>query len=300
MKLALLAVMLAVACISVCPAQEEISADVGKVLAQARLYSEQGKATDAVQFLNDALTRHPGKSFDRYALLNYKFELLTKLSRPLEALAVGVEKANIVTSPRQALLVADAYIKLNDWEHALDWLETSVQRGLLSYSLFNDGKYDPLRGHKRFMPLIEIIKKNNGIGQPANSFSASTTDHGRISSALFMGRVLLIDFWASWCPPCRAQLPHMKKIYNEFKGKSFEIIGVAEDTDAKKLKEYLRINGIDWPNVANENGKFAELAARYGVKNIPASFVIDKQGVLRHVNLAGDDLGKALLELINE
>ncbi len=300
MKHVLLAIVLIVAGISACPAQEEVGPDVERVLAHASRLSDQGKAEDAIHSLDDALSRNKDKTFDRYALLNYKFELLTSLNRFQEALDVGVEKATIVTSPRQALLVAEAYIKLNEFEHALDWLEISVNRGLLSYTLLNDGIYDPLRDNKRFIPLIETIKKKNGIGQPAKSFSCSTICSKKISNDMFKGKVLLIDFWATWCPPCMKQMPNIKKCYNEFKDRNFEIIGIAEETNLKNLKKYLQINDIDWPNVANDNGKFDELAANYGVKNIPASFLIDKQGVLRHVNLTENDLRKAINELLNE
>jgi peroxiredoxin len=300
MKRAVLAIVLIVASMSLCLAEEDVSPDVSNLLSQARLYSDQGKAEEAITCLDGALTRYKVKSFDRYALLNYKFELLTNLSRFREANAVCVEKANIVTSPRQALLVADSYIGLNESEHALDWLEKSVDRGLLSYTIFADAKYDPLRGNKRFAPLVEIIKKKNGIGLPARSFSCSTILGKKVSTDMFRGKVLLVDFWATWCPPCMKQMPFIKKYYNEFKEKNFMVIGVAEEAKMGKLKEYLQANAVDWPMVANDQGKFDELAALYGVKNIPASFLIDKRGVLRHVNLAEDDLRNAILALTDE
>jgi thiol-disulfide isomerase/thioredoxin len=300
MKYLLLSLVLVIAGISICPAQETISPDVGNILMRAHANSDQGKLKNAIEILNNALSRYKDKSFDRYSLLNYKFELLSKLSRYQEAIVVCVEKANIVTSPRQALIVAGAYIKLNKLEPALDWLETSVNRGLLSYTIFNDEMYDPLRGNKRFTLLVEAIKKINGMGQPAKPFLSQTIYGQEVSLGLFKGKVLLIDFWATWCPPCMKQMPILKKFYNELKVENFEIVSVALETDIDKLKEFLQSNAIDWLNIANDKGQYDAMAATYGVKNIPASFLIDKKGILRHMNLTGNDLRNVIIELTEE
>jgi thiol-disulfide isomerase/thioredoxin len=300
MKYLLLPFVLVIAGMAICPAQETISPDVGNVLMQAHAFSAQGKTEKAIEILDDALSRFKAKSFDRYSLLNLKSELLSKLSRDQEAIAVCVEKANIVTSPRQALLVAGAYIKLNEMDSALEWLETSVKRGLLSYAIFSDELYAPLRGDKRFSRLVEAIKKNNGIGRPARPFHGQTVDGKEVSLDLFKGKVLLIDFWATWCPPCMKQMPFLKQYYNELHAGNFEIVSVALETDIDKLKIFLQTNAMAWPNMANEKGQYDALAAIYGVKNIPASFLIDKKGILRHMNLAENDLRNAIIELAKE
>jgi thiol-disulfide isomerase/thioredoxin len=121
-----------------------------------------------------------------------------------------------------------------------------------------------------------------------------------VSLSGLRGKVVLIDFWATWCPPCLKQLPFIKKYYNEFKDMNFAVVGAAEETDIGKLNAFLQTNDIAWPTIANDAGRYDELAALYAVKNIPASFLIDKKGILRHVNLTENELRNAIVELINE
>ena len=144
-------------------AQEEISSDVGKILKQARGLNDKSYTQEAFRVLDDALLKYESKTFDRYSLLNLKFELLINLSRIQEAVLVAVEKANIVTSPKQALNVARMYLKLNDSTHALEWLEISVSRGLQSYTVFEEEVFIPLKGNDNFKLLVETVKKKNGV-----------------------------------------------------------------------------------------------------------------------------------------
>jgi len=246
------------------------------------------------------LLKFKDKTYDRYALLTVKFELLSGLSKHREALEAASEKANIVTSPRQALNVAQTYIKIGDFEHALEWLEASVNRGLQSYAIFEDDTYKPLQDNTRFRNLVETVKKRNGLGLPAKPFLGKTILGQEVSLDGYKGKVLLLDFWATWCPPCLAEMPNLIKCYDEFKDRGFEIIGFAENANDDTLKKYLTKNRITWPIVSKDSDHYEAVVLSYAIKNIPGSFLIDKTGILRHVNLTGNNLRNAIDQLIKE
>jgi len=280
--------------------KEETSPEVSAILERAFSFKEQGKIDDAFKTLNDALLKYKDKTYDRYALLTYKFELLSNLLKYKEALELAIEKANIITSPRQALNVAQTYLKINDSEHALEWLEASVDRGLQSYIIFEEDVYKPLRDDARYKLLVETVKKRNGLGLPAKPFVARTISGNEVSLDNYRGKVLLLDFWATWCGPCLAEMPNIKKCYDEFKDKGLEIIGFAENANNEALHHYLRKNSITWPIVSKDNDHYEEVVLHYAIKNIPASFLIDKTGILRHVNLTGNILRNAIDQLSKE
>ena len=280
--------------------KEETTPEVSAILDHALSLKDQGKMEEAFRVVNDALLKYQEKTYDRYALLTVKFDFLSGLSRTKEALAAATEKANIVTSPRQALNVAQTYLKMGDSEHALVWLEASVNRGLQSYTIFEDDIYKPLQANPRFQSLAEIVKKRNGLGLPAKPFLGTTILGQDISLDKYKGRVLLLDFWATWCPPCLAEMPNLIKCYGEFKDRGFEIVGFAEDDNNETLKKYLRKNSLTWPIVSKDDDHYEDVVLRYEVKNIPASFLIDRTGILRQVNLTGDSLRKAIDQLIKE
>ena len=280
--------------------KEETSPEVSAILERAFSFKEQGKIDDAFKTLNDALLKYKDKTYDRYALLTYKFELLSNLLKYKDALELAIEKANIITSPRQALNVAQTYLKINDSEHALVWLEASVDRGLQSYIIFEEDVYKPLRDDARYKLLVETVKKRNGLGLPAKPFVARTISGNEVSLDNYRGKVLLLDFWATWCGPCLAEMPNIKKCYDEFKDKGLEIIGFAENANNEALHHYLRKNSITWPIVSKDNDHYEEVVLHYAIKNIPASFLIDKTGILRHVNLTGNILRNAIDQLSKE
>jgi thiol-disulfide isomerase/thioredoxin len=280
--------------------KEETSPEVSAILDRLVGLRDQGRTEEAFKILDDALLNYKDKTYDRYALLTLKFDWLSGSSKHQEALGVAIEKANIVTSPRQALNVAQVYIRVNDHAHALEWIVASVDRGLQSYAVLESDTYKPLRDDPRFRSLIETVEKRNGLGLPAKPFLGITISGQEVSLDMYKGKVLLLDFWATWCGPCRAEMPNLIRCYHEFKDKGFEIVGFAEDKNDEALKEFLRKHGITWPIVPRDSDHYDAAVLSYAIKNIPASFLIDKTGVLRHVNLTGDSLRNAIGRLVKE
>ena len=111
-----------------------------------------------------------------------------------------------------------------------------------------------------------------------------TTSDGQVfSTADWRGRVILVDFWATWCPPCMAELPRLKKAYAEFHPKGLEVIGVSSDHDPNNFRAFLRDNkDMPWPQLIDPAAKERHpLIDRFGIDGIPTMFLIDKKGICR-------------------
>ena len=113
-----------------------------------------------------------------------------------------------------------------------------------------------------------------------------------------LGKATLIDFWASWCSPCRQENPNVVAIYNEFHSKGLNIISVSLDEDATKWKEAIAKDKLTWTQVSNLKEMKDPLALRYGVTQIPTTFLLDATGKVIAIDLRGDDLNAKIKELL--
>jgi peroxiredoxin len=155
------------------------------------------------------------------------------------------------------------------------------------------------RSAKMQLGRIESLKKLK-IGMPAIEFEAEKFGGGRIKLKDFKGKVVLLDFWATWCAPCRQEMPNVKKIYEDFHRKGFEIIGISLDREKYKLEEYIKSNKISWPQIFDGNAWDSKIGRLYAVASIPNTFLLDREGKIRYKNLRGEELRKAVAELVNE
>jgi thiol-disulfide isomerase/thioredoxin len=112
------------------------------------------------------------------------------------------------------------------------------------------------------------------------------------------GKVVLLDFWASWCAPCRFSNKHLVKIYNKYKGKGLEILGVSLDDEAKDWKKAVTKDKITWMQGIDTGGWEALAAIKWQVDALPASFLINKNGDVVAINLEKDELEKKIKELL--
>jgi len=110
--------------------------------------------------------------------------------------------------------------------------------------------------------------------------------------------VVLIDFWATWCGPCRAEMPNVLATYKKYHGRGFEIIGVSLDDDRQKVVNYIKNNGMTWPQYFDGQGWGNKLAVKYGIEAIPATYLLNGNGVIIGTDLRGDDLSQAVAEAL--
>ncbi|WP_256002563.1 TlpA disulfide reductase family protein [Pedobacter deserti] len=112
------------------------------------------------------------------------------------------------------------------------------------------------------------------------------------------GKYVLVDFWASWCVPCRAENPHLLKAYNELKDKNFEIVGVSLDETKAAWLNAVKHDGMPWIQVSDLKGFKTDIAVKYGISAIPQNFLINPEGVIVAKNLRGADVNKQIASYI--
>ena len=148
-----------------------------------------------------------------------------------------------------------------------------------------------------FHEVVERMLSTN-VGQFAPEISLPSPDGKEIALSSLKGKLVLIDFWASWCGPCRKEMPNVIKIYSKFKNKGFEIYGVSLDQDKEKWMEAITKDGINWPQVSDLK-YWDNVAARiYNVQGIPYTVLIDKDGKIIAKNLRGQELEKKIAEVL--
>jgi len=165
---------------------------------------------------------------------------------------------------------------------------------------FSDDVKQSLSYKKNFEELSALLRIQPG--KPAPEFTAKDPDDKDISLSSLRGKVVLLDFWASWCIPCIASIPSMKELYNKYKDKGFEILGVSDDSKADAWKKCIEKNSIPWKNVIDRFPKPpapfgpAEIITLYACHYLPTTILIDKNGIIIAKNLHDKELEEKIKE----
>jgi peroxiredoxin len=131
----------------------------------------------------------------------------------------------------------------------------------------------------------------------APAFAVTTTDGQRVSMDDLAGKVVLLDFWATWCEPCREALPHMREIAKKFQGQPLVVLSVSLDSDEQKWKDFIAKNEMTWPQY-RDGGFNGQIAKMFGVAAIPHTFTIDADGVLQDEHIGDASIEGKLKKLI--
>jgi peroxiredoxin len=143
--------------------------------------------------------------------------------------------------------------------------------------------------------LVRMAKlKTVQVGQQAPAFTMTSIDGKKISLADFKGKYVLLDFWASWCMPCRQENPNVVKAYNTYKDKNFTVLGVSLDKDPKAWAQAVAADGLGWAHVSELKDFEGPTVRLYQIEAIPSSFLIDPNGKIIGKNLRGEELNQFL------
>jgi len=147
---------------------------------------------------------------------------------------------------------------------------------------------------------IQKIQRSLVEGAPFPDFDEKDTTGKPLSIASYKGKVVLVDFWATWCGPCRAELPNVIATYKKYHNQGFEIIGVSLDQDQAKLTGFTKSMNMPWPQFFDGQGWQNKLAVKYGIESIPATYLLDGNGKIIDRDLRGDELMQAVAKALGK
>ena len=153
----------------------------------------------------------------------------------------------------------------------------------------------PISGRKNtWGQELEYFFDRLAVGKKPPNFIQPDTSGNEIILTNFVGKYVLLDFWASWCRPCREATPELVKIYDEFKYKNFEIISVAIDENNDKWIKALSDDNMTWINVSDLKSWKNAVAVAYNITSIPFNLLLDDKGIIIEKNIWGEELHETL------
>ena len=246
--------------------------------------------------------------------------LVTKIQAKLRELR-GAEKAVTEKDLADNLKEFDQLLAAHKGEKSDDVAQLLVMKALLYVQVLeDDAKGLPLlkqvktdfpetRPGKQMDELIAGLERQSAArklqkdlvtGAKFPAFDVKDTAGKRLALADFKGKVVLVDFWATWCGPCVAELPNVLAAYEKHHAKGLEIIGVSLDRDREKLASFTKERKMAWAQVFDGDSGPDALAARYGITSIPATFLLDGEGKIIAKNLRGDELETAVAKALGK
>ena len=150
---------------------------------------------------------------------------------------------------------------------------------------------------KMFVQKVDRLKKLS-VGAIAPDFSQNSAEDKPLKLSSTRGKYILVDFWASWCGPCRQENPELVSVYQEFKGNNFDILGVSLDNDREKWLQAIEKDQLTWMHVSDLKGWDNAVAKEYIIQSIPSNFLLDPEGKIVAKNLRAKELRKKLKEIL--
>ena len=144
--------------------------------------------------------------------------------------------------------------------------------------------------------LTSYFQAKGAVNKPPD-FKANDISGQTLKLSEFKGKVVLLDFWATWCPPCRVEIPNLLEIYRQFKNNNFVLISVSLDRDIPLARQFVKEKEMNWLHVIDSESS-GRIAALYEIEYIPATFIIDGKGKIVARNLRGAELKNTIANLL--
>jgi len=148
-----------------------------------------------------------------------------------------------------------------------------------------------------FILAAAISCRGHEAGGTPPDFTVTDISGAKLTLSGLKGKVVLLDFWATWCPPCRAEVPNLIDIQKSFKNRKFVLLSVSLDRDLDAARKFVADKGMDWVHVIDRQAG-SELAEKYQVEYIPSTYVIDRQGKIAATQLRGSALKDKIADLL--
>lgn len=273
-----------------------ITGDLAK-LNEAEVVGSE--SNDIFKKLNDGV---PGN--DRLQEMQQEF-MQAQMAQDQEKMQVISEEANSIMADQKAYYEQFLEANATNAVGALMTLSMSQSKPLEEVKELTSKLEASLPGHKYVEELNEMIEKREKMeagveatkeGNVAPDFTLMSTEGKEVSLSSYKGKYVLVDFWASWCGPCREENPNVVKAYNKYNAKGFEVLSVSVDDDEAKWLEAIKADGLTWTQVRDTE---KNVSLDYNVQQIPTTLLLDKEGVIVAKNLRGAALEQKLAELLN-
>lgn len=255
---------------------------------------DNSRYNEALKVVNDAYNILEAKQKNATTVQKNSTEFEkenNKTEKSIEAQELAINKKFIQENPNSylSLVVMESVAYSADYTD-LDQLYNGLSANIKAT---NAGKKFGER-----LPKLKLV----AIGSLAPDFAEADTSGKLVSLSSFKGKYVLVDFWASWCSPCRRENPNVVKVFNRFKKQNFTVLGVSLDRPGNKEKwlKAIHNDGLAWTHVSDLKFWDSKTAALYVVRAIPQNFLIDPNGKIIGKNLRGEDLENKLEELLGK
>lgn len=294
-----------------------------KALDQARIFAMEGRIEQAVKTFQKAAELKKGQCAECYQGIGMVYFQTGQYKD-----AVVAFKQAIALKPENEAVLANILgvaLYLQDDKKTLEEAAAAFRKAIdlskdtmpkahynLGYALLKAGKEaEGIAELQKYLALEpdspnaesarDVINNPKlAKAQLASDFKVKATDGKELSLRNLRGKVVLLDFWASWCGPCRVEMPAVKKVWQKYGGEKFVIVGINMDHTKEAFESYVKSEGLTWPQYFDGMGWNNKITKLYGVRGIPYTVLIDKDGAIRAVSLRGTNLYNKIADLVKE